>query len=61
MPSSDTPVPRREPNPKNKQLITSYDSGYEYSLEHLAEVQSLVQQADDFTNGYQSLATGKAA
>jgi len=28
-------------------LVTSYDSGYEHSLEHCAEVQRLVEDADN--------------
>jgi hypothetical protein len=28
-------------------LVTSYDSGYEHSLEHLIEVRMLLEQADE--------------
>ncbi len=31
---------------KVRPVITSYDSGYEHSLEHLSQVQRLVKEAD---------------
>jgi len=41
---------------KNRPHITTYDSGYEHSLEHLIETRRLVAEADEDTQPATQLA-----
>jgi hypothetical protein len=37
----------RESDSRTQPRITTYDSGYQYSVEHWFEVQKLVEEADE--------------
>ncbi len=44
--ASHTVIPAvREPEPKSRPMIASYDTGHEHSVEHLLELQDHVEQA----------------
>lgn len=47
----------------HRPIIDTYDSGYEYSLEHLLELQNMLLEADERTSPEPSalVATGASA